>query len=65
MKKSLAELFDELSVTNIKVFMLIEKVQNKQATLEEAEKVQSLNKYRNKLMNAISEEFKQEGRIKV
>lgn len=65
MKKTLAELIDELSIINIKVFFLIEKVQNKTATLEEAEKIQTLNKQRSKIMNAISEEFKQDERIKI
>lgn len=65
MKKTISELIDELSIVNIKIFMLIEKVQQKKATLEEAEKVQILNKQRSKLMNAISEEFNQEKRIKI
>lgn len=65
MKKSISELIDELSVTNIKIFFLIERIQDGKGTLEEGQKVQNLNKYRSKLMNAISEEFKQEGRIKV
>lgn len=65
MNKSLSELIDELSVTNIKIFFLIEKVQDGKASLEEAQKVQKLNAYRSKVMNAISEEFNQEGRIKV
>ena len=65
MKKTIAELIDELSTTNIKIFFLIEKVQDGKGTVEDGERVQSLNKYRSRLMNAISEEFKQEGRIKV
>jgi hypothetical protein len=44
---------------------LIEKVQKKEATLGEAEKIQILNKQRSKLMNAISEEFEQEKKIKL
>ncbi len=65
MKKTIAELIDELSIVNIKIFMLIEKVQNHTATLEEAGKVQKLNLQRSKLMNAISDEFNQEGRVKI
>jgi hypothetical protein len=65
MKKTIAELIDELSVTNIKIFMLIEKVQNGKGTVEEAEKIQLLNVHRSILMNAISQEFKQNERIKV
>lgn len=65
MKKTIAELIDELSVTNIKIFFLIEKVQNKLGSIEDGQKVQELNKLRSRLMNALSDEFKQEGRIKV
>ena len=65
MKKSLAELFDELSVTNIKIYFLVDKVESEAGTVFDAKKLQKLNRYRAKLMNAISEEFKQEGRIKV
>jgi hypothetical protein len=65
MKKTIAELIDELSVTNIKIFFLIEKIQDGKGTIDEGQKVQLLNKQRSKVMNAISEEFKQEVRIKV
>lgn len=65
MKKSLAEIIDELSVTNIKIFFLIEKLQDGKGTTEEAQKVQLLNKHRSDLMNAISQEFKQKERIKI
>ena len=65
MLKTVAELFDELSVTNIKIFFLIEKIQDGKGTVEEGQKVQLLNRHRSELMNAISQEFKQEGRIKV
>lgn len=65
MKKTIAELIDELSVINIKVFFLIEKIQNKLGTIEDGQKVQTLNKQRSEVMNAISQEFKQKERIKV
>lgn len=65
MKKTISELIDELSVTNIKIFMLVDKVQKNEHTTEEAKRLQDLNTYRSKLMNAISEEFKQGVRIKV
>lgn len=65
MKKTLAELFDELSVTNIKIFFLIEKLQDGKGSTEEAQKVQLLNKHRSDLMNAISQEFNQKERLKV
>ena len=48
MKKTLAELVDELSIVNIKIFMLIEKN-------GDVVKLKSLNKYRSELKNAINE----------
>lgn len=57
MEKTLAELIDELSVTNIKIFMLVDKVQKKEATIQEAEKLQDLNSYRSQLKNAINAQF--------
>lgn len=65
MKKTLAQLIDELSVTNIKIFMLVDKVQKNEHTLEEAKRIQDLNTYRSELMNAISEEFKEKQIIKL
>lgn len=64
MKKTIATLIDELSVTNIKIYHLVEKVQNNDHTLEEAKRIQDLNTYRSQLMNALSEEFQQVGIIK-
>ena len=55
MKKKLSLLIDELSITNIKIFMLIEKVYQDKHTREDARKVQDLNKYRSELCNAIDE----------
>jgi hypothetical protein len=65
MKKTIAQLIDELSVTNIKIFMLVDKVQKNEHTLEEAKRIQDLNTYRSELMNAISEEFKEKQIIKL
>ena len=65
MKKTISELFDSLSVVNIKIFFLIEKIQDGKATIEEAQKAQLLNRERSDLMNAISREFKERERIKV
>lgn len=65
MRKTIAELIDELSVTNIKIYFLVDKVEAPEGTIDDAKKLQALNRYRSKLMNAISNEFKQEGRIKV
>lgn len=65
MKKTISELFDSLSVVNIKIFFLIEKIQDGKATIEEAQKAQLLNRERSDLMNAISREFKERERLKV
>ena len=65
MKKTISELFDSLSVVNIKIFFLIEKIQDGKATIEEAQKAQLLNRERSDLMNAISREFKERERIKI
>lgn len=58
MKKTLAQLIDELSVTNIKIFMLVDKVQKNEHTKEDAKKIQDLNMFRAELMNAINEDEK-------
>lgn len=66
MKKTLAELIDELSVVNIKIFMLVEKVTYAtDFTNEEAKKIQTLNMYRSKLKNAISEWANERTEVKV
>jgi hypothetical protein len=65
MKKSIAELYDELSVTNIKIFMLVDKAQKGEATTEEAKRLQDLNSYRSQLKNAINEYFHERQEIKV
>ena len=65
MKKNTASLIDELSITNIKIFMLVDKVQKNEHTKEEASKIQSLNSYRSQLVNALNEEFGERKEIKV
>lgn len=65
MKKSLAELIDELTIVNIKIFMLIEKVEEEIDQPGDAKKIQTLNKYRSQLKNAINEEFGERQEIKV
>lgn len=65
MKKTIAQLIDELSVTNSKIFYLVDKVQKNEHTKEDAKKLQDLNIYRSKLMNAINEYFEDEKIIKV
>ncbi len=64
MKKTIADLIDELSITNIKIYFLEEKVAINIHTAEDAKKIQDLNRYRSQLKNAISEEFNQSGIIK-
>lgn len=65
MKKSIGELIDILSVTNIKIFYLVDKVQKNEHTKEEAKKIQDLNQYRSEITNAINEYFGEEKIIKV
>ena len=65
MKKSIATLIDELSVTNIKIFMLVDKIQRNVHTKEDAKKLQDLNSYRSELCNALNREFKQRKIVKI
>lgn len=65
MQKTLGSVIDDLSITNCKIFYLIEKVNQNTHTREDAKKIQTLNRYRSELVNAINEEFKQRKEIKV
>lgn len=65
MKKSIATLIDELSVTNIKIFMLVDKIQKNEHTKKDAKKLQDLNSYRSELCNALNREFKDRENIKI
>lgn len=65
MKKSIATLIDELSVTNIKIFMLVDKVQKNEHTKADAKKLQDLNSFRSELCNALNKEFKERQIIKI
>ena len=65
MEKTIGTLIDELSVTNIKIFYLIDKVQKNEHTKKDAKKLQDLNLYRSKLINAINEHFDEDQQIKV
>lgn len=65
MKKSIATLIDELSVTNIKIFMLVDKIQKNEHTKKDAKKLQDLNSYRTELCNALNKEFKERGIVKI
>jgi hypothetical protein len=56
MNYSIAELLDQLNIVNIKIFMLIEKIQNSSKDdniSEEARKVHQLNKIRSELKKEI------------
>jgi len=64
MNKTIADLIDELSITNIKIYFLEEKVADNIHTKEDAKRIQDLNRYRAQLKNGLSEEFKQPGIIK-
>ena len=58
MLKTPAELIDELSITNCKIFALMDKG-------NDLEKVKALNKYRSELKNAINSYFNERQEIKV
>lgn len=65
MKKTFVELLDEFVTVQIKIFMMIDKIQRNEHTKEDSYKCQMLNKYRSELKNAINEEFGQRKEIKV
>jgi len=60
MHKTLSELADELSITNVKIYHLME---NDDA--ESFKKLKVLNKYRSELKNAISDYFDEREETKV
>ncbi len=65
MRKTIGELIDVLSVTNIKIFHLVDKVQKNEHTKEDAKKIQDLNSYRSQVTNAINEFFNERQETKV
>lgn len=65
MKKNFGELLDEFMTTQIKVFMLIDKIQKNEHTKEDSFKCQQLNKYRSELKNALNEYFKERQEVKI
>ena len=65
MKKSIATLIDELTITNIKIFHLVDKIQKNKHSRADAKAAQDLNRYRSELCNAINYEFKHKKNIKV
>mgnify|MGYP001557877359 CR=1 FL=1 len=58
MLKTIAELVDELSIVNCKIFALMDYG-------NDLEKVKALNKYRSELKNAINEFFNERLEIKI
>ncbi len=64
MKKLIQDLIDELTITNTKIALLLEKGED--ATKEELLNVQRLNRYRVELKNAIGKYFNEsmEGELK-
>lgn len=65
MKETIGSLIDKLSVVNIKIFMLVDKVQRNEHTKEDAKKIQDLNGYRSQLTNAINSYFDERQEVKV
>ncbi|MDO8619470.1 MAG: hypothetical protein Q7R49_06045 [Candidatus Daviesbacteria bacterium] len=65
MKKSLSTIIDELTVTNIKIFHLVDKIRNNKHSRADAKKAQDLNFYRSELCNALNREFRERENIKV
>lgn len=65
MEKSLSTIIDELTVTNIKIFHLVDKIRDDKHNLSDAKKAQDLNFYRSELCNAINRGFKEQEVIKV
>lgn len=51
--KTVGQLIDELSIANIRIWTLIDKVMAGTATIEEAQRVQQVNSQRNELVRAI------------
>jgi len=65
MKKTIAELIDELGIVNIKVFYLVEKIEQDRGSIEDAKKMTELTKYRSILKNEINKYFKEKKEVKV
>lgn len=65
MEKTVAELIDELSITNVKIYHLVEKVEAGTHTREDASRIQTLNRYRSELKNAINQHFAERQEVKV
>ena len=65
MKKTPAELIDELDTVNMKIFYLVDKIEKGKPDISEVKNLYKLNRYRSKLKNAINEYFNEREEIKV
>ena len=65
MEKTIAELIDELGITNQKIWALVERVEAKTNTAEEGWKLNGLVKRRSQLMSSINERFGEHQDVKV
>lgn len=65
MEKSLGELIDEISIVNIKIFMMVEQLERHENTREDAWKMNDLVKRRSELRNAINKKVGDRLDIKV
>ncbi|HUV42445.1 MAG TPA: hypothetical protein VMY36_00895 [Patescibacteria group bacterium] len=64
MKKTIGALIDELGITNIKIFHLVDKVQRDKRTKKDAKELQDLKRFSSELVNAINEYFDERRNIK-
>ena len=65
MKKSVSTLIDELTVTNLKIYHLVDKIEKDEHTRKDAKKAHDLNRYRSELCNALNREFKERENIRI
>ena len=65
LKKPLSLIIDELTITNTKIFYLVDKIQKNEHTKADAKKLQELNSYRSQLKNAISEDLGERIEVKI
>ena len=65
MNKNISQIIDELTVANIKIFHLVDKIQKDKHTREDAKKAHDLNRYRSEICNSLNMEFKERKTIKI
>ena len=64
-KKSISTLIDELTVTNLKIYHLVDKIEKNKHTRQDAKKAHDLNRYRSEICNSLNREFKQREIVKL